>query len=596
LRNGKQRFDPLGPKEFGAGTMTLQELEYYLPAPRKGERRTRYDSMVRAVKRVDDRQIEVAFPAQRGAISSAVVMQLDPLPGLTHRSMQGLMVDFRHLVSGKGTSPYVTDANGLEGEDPRLQALDPQVRRALAHLSLRGLSYGKRNSAQHAQRLRWVLTTMPATEIVDWCSAVRAGEAISSGAGNLLLNFGYLLRHDRPGAEESLRGNPRLAFELYRLYPEVQSQLLLDPLDGGEQRDLLQILSEHAAALMGRGEPAAGLPVARESLGTLVQRERMVDPADTLLPVDPFTGRSMTAAPVVPEAVVESIVRAAMEERFVAGVASDDGRDVLEFSAELRHLELPQVMRMLETLQDVLADLDRLEVVNIVPASAGFPGGIFHVNAQLLSPQEYDTLVVKMREFFLSLDPESAAARTRAFVGLMGARPTLPGNVNEVAGPTVGGEVERPRAIESVPAPEASAIAPEASSRPEDRATPIPTPAVGAPTEEEPATTATLAAGQVSEVETALKGLERMRSAADRSIAATVRRGADRGSSVYGENFLDELLDLRAKTAHVGTGFLSALDAALTQIASRPGIVLAEEVLGVVTALRTALTSNVRDS
>ena len=441
---------------------------------------------------------------------------------------------------------------------------------------------------------------MPPTELVEWCAAVRAGEAVSSGAGNLLLNLGYLLRHDRPLAEEVLQGNPRLAFELYRLYPEVQSQLLLDPLDGGEQRDLLRVLSAHATALMERGEPAAEPSTARESLGTIVQRERMVDPVDTMLPVDPFTGRSMTVTPAVPEAVVDAIVRAAREEKFVAGVASDDGRDVLEFSAELRHLELPQVMRMLETLQEVLADLDRLEIVNIIPASAGFPGGVFHVNAQLLSPQEYDTLVAKMREFFLSLDPESAAARTRAFVGLMGPRPTLPGNMNEVAGPTVGDEVGQPHAIEDVSAPEAASPVPDPFSRPEDRAAESRTGAAAYETAAEgpatPGSESSPGSGKGQEAAAALKVLERMRSAADKSIAGTVLRGADRGSSVYGENFLDELLDLRTKTTHVGTVFLSALDAALTQIASRPGIVLAEEVLSVVTALRSALASDAGNS
>jgi hypothetical protein len=197
----------------------------------------------------------------------------------------------------------------------------------------------------------------------------------------------------------------------------------------------------------------------------------------------------------------------------------------------------------------------------MIPAASGIPGGVFHVDAQRLSPQEYDRVLEAMRTFFLSLDPESVTARTRGFASLMGPRPA------------------------GLASPDAPGAAPDTAPSVADATAP---PAVTTGD-----TSVTVLRGETPDregVETARSTLAAMRSRAERGIAVSRRRGAERESSVYDGDLFDELLDLRARAAGLPAGFVSALDEALTAVGRRPGAVLAQEVIDMTSKLSSTLS------
>lgn len=472
--------------------------------------------------------------------------------------VRGFALDPREVFTDRSASPF-DDVNR-----EALDALSVEDRRKTAMLALNGLSYGTNDTAAHARRLAWIVENMPPAEIARWCAALPTGKETENGGGNLLLNVGYLLRHDRAVAERLLTENPSLAYELYRLFPGALAELLLDGLSNQERHDLGNLL---VTSLVVAGDsPEALTSLASHAIGTGIERARAADPANRPLPPDPFTGEEVLARPTrVPDAIVNTMAAAAVSAEFVTGVVSDDGSESAVFTAALAHIEPEQGMHMMHALQDVLRELDRLDVVNMVPAASGIPGGVFHVDAQRLSPQEYDRVLEAMRTFFLSLDPESAPARTRGFASLMGPRPgglaspaapdTAPGTAPGTA-PSIAGTPAPPL----VTAGDASVTVPHGETPDQDG------------------------------VETTRSTLAAMRSRAERGIAVSRRRGAEKESSVYDGDLLDELLDLRARAAGLPAAFVSSLDEALTAVGRRPGVVLAQEVVDMTSKLSSTLS------
>lgn len=487
--------------------------------------------------------------------------------------VRGLVIDPAAVFSGRSTSPF--DPGNREA----LEALSPEDRRNLAMLALSGLSYGENDTASHARRLAWVVENMSPAEIARWCASLPTGQEIENGAGNLLLNVGYLMRHDRPAVERLVAASPELAYELYRLFPGMLAELMLEGLTHRERSDLGMLLT---SALIDAGDSEEALTsLASHAIGTGIERARAADPANRPLPPDPFTGNAAPIRPArVPDTVVNTMAVAATRGEFVTGVVSDDGSESAVFTAALAHIEPEQGMRMMYALQDVLRELDRLDVVNMIPAASGIPGGVFHVDAQRLSPQEYDRVLEAMREFFLSLDPESAPARTRGFASLMGPRPV---ELAPSSSPTVSMVPPSPPASgtseESVPssAPTASAV--------------LPSSAVSGTSEE--SAPARPVVGRESHapdgVAAARSTLVEMRARAERGIAVSRRRGAEKESSVYDGDLLDELLDLRTRAVGLPAVFVSALDDALATVGRRPGVVLAQEVLDMTSKLTSIL-------
>jgi len=465
--------------------------------------------------------------------------------------VRGFALDPREVFTDRSASPF-DDVNR-----EALDALSVEDRRKIAMLALNGLSYGTNDTAAHARRLAWIVENMPPAEIARWCAALPTGAETENGGGNLLLNVGYLLRHDRAVAERLLTENPPLAYELYRLFPGALAELVLDGLSYRERHDLGNLL---VTSLVAAGDsPEALTSIASHATGTGIERARAADPANRPLPPDPFTGEETPARPMrVPDTIVNAMAAAAVSGEFVTGVVSDDGSESAVFTAALAHIEPEQGMRMMYALQDVLRELDRLDVVNMVPAASGIPGGVFHVDAQRLSPQEYDRVLEAMRTFFLSLDPESAPARTRGFASLMGHRP--------------GGLVS-PAAPDTVPSVAGTTTPP---------AIPAGDTPVAFPRDEEP---------DHDRVASVRSTLASMRSRAERGIAVSRRRGAESESSVYDGNLLDELLDLRARAAGLPAAFVASLDDALATVGRRPGVVLAQAVVDMTSNLSSTLSS-----
>jgi len=488
-------------------------------------------------------------------VSAAAILETPRGP------VRGLTIDPSSVFSGRTTSPFDPENREI------LAALTPDDVRKIAMLALTSLSYGENDTAAHAHRLAWIVENMPAADIARWCAALPTGKEIESGGGNLVLNVGYLLRHDRAAAERLLAGSPALTYELYRLFPIALAELILDGLTPAERHELGNLLVTNLMAA--EHSPEALTAIASHAIGTGIERARAADPANRPLPPDPFTGRQAPTLPTrVPDRIVDAMASAAVRGEFVTGIVSDDGAESAVFTAALEHIEPEQAMHMLRKLQDVLRELDRLDVVNMIPAAAGVPGGVFHVDAQRLTPQEYDRVLEAMREFFLSLDPESAPARTGGFAALMGPRPA-----------------ELATAPAVTPAPIIPPLEPAAAG-----AAPVAAPV---PPVDDPATTAPVELGVRGDASTAIGAkLEGMGSRARRGIAVSERRGVGRDSSVYDGDFLDELLDLRGRVTGLPSAFVGALDEALASVGRRPGVVLSQEVLDVVARLTAALAAS----
>lgn len=471
--------------------------------------------------------------------------------------VRGLTIDPASVFSGRTTSPFDPENRQV------LSTLDPEDVRKIAMLALTSLSYGENDTAAHARRLAWIVENMSATDIARWCASLPTGSEIENGAGNLVLNVGYLLRHDRVAVEQLLAGSPALTYELYRLFPGALAELMLDGLSPAERHDLGNLLVTNL--LNAEHSSEALTAIASHAIGTGIERARAADPANRPLPPDPFTGRQAPALPArVPDRIVEAMASAVVHREFVTGIVSDDGAESAVFTAALEHIEPEQAMHMLHELQDVLRELDRLDVVNMVPAAAAIPGGVFHVDAQRLTPQEYDRVLEAMREFFLALDPESAPARTRGFASLMGPRPA-----------------ELAPVPAAIPAP----ITPPIVAT-------VPTPTPVSPLTD-PMTTATAKPGLQGDASTVIGSrIEGMSACARRGIAVSERRGVGKDSSVYDGDLLDELLDLRGHATGLPLTFVGALDEALASVGRRPGVVLSREVLDVVARLTAALASS----
>ena len=295
------------------------------------------------------------------------------------------------------------------------------------------------------------------------------------------------------------------------------------------------------------------------AISTVIEQARADDLANHPLPPDPFTGGDAPVLPTrVPDRIVDALGAAVVREEFVTGIVSDDGSESAMFTAAHEHIEPEQAMHMMTELQDVLRELDRLDVINMIPAAAGVPGGVFHVDAQRLSPQEYDRVLEAMKEFFLSLDPESAPARTGGFASLMGPRP-----------------------VELAPAPAPTPTGPTAT----------PVLSVSEPVATEPVEPGLLTETGGGDDFAAIRlTLESLRACARRGITESERRGFME-SSVYTGDFFNEILDLRNRSTGLPPMFVSILDNTLTVVNRRSGIILAQEVLDVVSKLTVQLSS-----
>ena len=300
--------------------------------------------------------------------------------------------------------------------------------------------------------------------------------------------------------------------------------------------------------------------IVSRNIRTVIEQARAADLANHPLPPDPFTGGDAPVRPTrVPDRIVDALGAAVVRAEFVTGIVSDDGSESAMFTAALEHIEPEQAMHMMTELQDVLRELDRLDVINMIPGAAGVPGGVFHVDAQRLSPQEYDRVLEAMKEFFLSLDPESAPARTGSFASLMGPRPVglTPAPVPTPTGPT---------------------------------ATPVLS--VSEPVATEPVEPELLTETGGDDFAAIRLTLESLRACARRGIAESGRSMVyPRRTSVYTGDFFNEILDLRNRSTGLPPMFVSILDNTLTVVNSRPGVILAQEVLDVVSKLTDALPS-----